>query len=135
MQGTDDIPSPQWPLAAIGAAAFVFSVVMGLLTWQVFFAIPLLVGVACLIAGMTRLSRRAKLLSIRIGVVSLFIAFVAACGLIQYVNRLEGYPVQIFVPDGYKGKFWIVIDKAKGQTPRLVNGVWVFEIPPSGTLL
>src|SRR5258706_12960776 len=130
-----DTHSGDKSLVLIGVVAFVVSSVMWVMTWQVFFAIPLLVGLACMIAGQIHLNPSARRLSIRIGLASLLIAFVVAFGLITYANRLEGSPVKIIVPDGYKGKFWIVIDKVKGQTPSLVNGIWVFEIPPSGTLL
>jgi len=131
----NDTLSRDKSLVLFGVAAFVFSTFMWVMTWQVFFAIPLLVGLACMIAGLIPLNPSARRLSIRIGLASFFIAFVVAFGLIQYANRLEGSPVKIIVPDGSKGKFWIVIDKVKGQTPSLVNGIWVFEIPPSGTLL
>jgi hypothetical protein len=69
----------------------------------------------------------------RIGYIGLVLAFVLALGLIEYANR-TGYPVRIVVPDNYKGKFWIVVDKVKGQTPNLENGTWVFNIPQSGIL-
>ncbi|MCC7446081.1 MAG: hypothetical protein IT324_01630 [Anaerolineae bacterium] len=129
-----DMPSRNQVLAMLGVGASIFSAVAWLLTWQYFCAIPLLVGLVCLMVGLTRLSPSAKLWSMRIGVVSLLLAFIVAFGLIQYAIRL-GYPVKIIVPDNYQGKVWIVVDKVNGQTPKLIDGVWVFDIPPSGSLV
>ncbi len=104
------------------------------MTWQILCAIPFVVGTVCLIVGLLPTSPKVKNRRLLIGLASLGIAFVLALGLIEYADRL-GYPVNIIVPDGYTGKMWIVVDKTQGQAPKLVNGVWIFEIPPSGTLL
>ena len=129
-----EAPSREWLLVIIGAVAFVFFAVTWVLTWQYFCAIPLFASLACLIVGLIPLPAKRRSRAKLVGFVTLFVAFVVALGLIEYEIR-PGYPVKILAPDHYQGKFWIVVDKAKGQTPRLVNGVWVFEIPLSGILL
>jgi hypothetical protein len=59
-------------------------------------------------------------------------AIICVCALPGCADR-SGRPVRVILPDGYKGKFSIIKDKA-GEDLIAEDGCWVFRIPASGVL-
>jgi len=100
---------------------------------NLYFVVPLIVGVLCAIAGVFRMEVNAKKWATTIGVLLCVVASLGPFLIAAWMNR-EGLPIKIVIPVGYHGEIRIVKDHTKGQALKEQDGWWVFEIPPSGEL-
>lgn len=121
-------------LVCVGLLTGVLPTTCLFLSVNIYFFVPLVVGLGCVVAGCFRMTEPRKRSATRIG---LFLCVAAALGpfvLAAYANR-SGYPIRIVVPAGLRGEFSIVKDRVKGQELNLQGGAWVFEIPATGELV
>jgi len=101
---------------------------------NVYFFVPLLVGLGCVVVGCFRMPEARKGSATGLGLVLCLAAAVGPFALAAYAHR-PGKPIRVVLPRGYRGEFSIVKDRAKGQELRMEGGVWVFEIPAGGVLV
>lgn len=99
------------------------------------FLIPLFLGVASILLGVAALRSSSALgkLTASVSFVLLVVAVVVPFGMIAYHNR-SGYPITLVIPDNYRGRVRLVIDKERGVDVPLRVGVYEYRIPESGTL-
>lgn len=121
-------------LIAIGALTSLLPTVVLFQALNVLFFVPLLVGLGCVVAGFAKVPPAAKARATIIGSVACLAAAIGPMIFFAYANR-TGYPVKIVLPVGFHGEFSIVKNQAIGQDVELQDGVWVYELPPSGELL
>ena len=100
------------------------------------FVVPLALGIFCI--GLGVIFRRTESRFLRgvgwIAVIIMLYAIVLPFGLIAYLNRL-GYPIELVIPDGYRGRVRFVIDRTQGVHVQLKDGKYTYHIPQSGTLI
>jgi hypothetical protein len=60
-------------------------------------------------------------------------ALVALCVLITAGCSRSGRPIEYVVPDGYKGRLWVLFDPAASELP-VIDGRYQVLFPPDGLL-
>jgi hypothetical protein len=101
---------------------------------NIYFFVPLSVGFGCVVVGCFRMPEAGKRSAAGLGLLLCLAAAVGPFALAARANR-SGKSIKVVLPDGYRGEFSIVKDRAKGQDLRMQGGVWVFEIPAGGVLV
>jgi hypothetical protein len=120
-------------LVVIGLTTAVLPTIWLFASLNLLFPIPLVVGLACTLAGMVKnwpATNRTWT------VIGLTICLASGIGpfLLRAIADRSGRPVEIVLPVGYQGAFSIVKDSKGGREPELNHGVWMFRIPESGVL-
>jgi hypothetical protein len=100
------------------------------------FVVPLVLGMLCVLLGMTALRTGGKFAK-HVGwivVILMLIAVILPFGMIAYHNR-SGYPIELVISEGYRGPVRLIIDRQQGVDVPLVDGKYTYRIPETGTLL
>ena len=101
---------------------------------NIYFFVPLVVGIGCVGVGLAKMPTVAKQRATFIGLLLCLVASLGPFALGAYANR-SGNPIRIVLPAGFRGEFSIVKDRTKGQDLKLQDDVWVFEMPANGVLI
>jgi hypothetical protein len=121
-------------LACIGLATAVVPSTCLFVSVNIYFFVPLLVGLASVVVGCLKMAETAKRTATALGLALCLAAAIGPFALAAYANR-SGKPIRIVIPAGYRGEFSIEKDRSKGQDLKLQDGVWVFVIPADGRLV
>jgi len=121
-------------LILIGAATAVLPASFLFLSLNIFFFVPLLVGLGCVFIGCRKSPEAGKELAMRVGLFLCLTATIGPFALAEYFDR-PGKPIKIVLPDAFIGEFSIIKERQQGQDLKWQNGAWLFEIPPSGVLV
>ncbi len=120
-------------LVVVGLSTAILPTICLFVSLNLLFPIPLVVGLACALAGTVKnwpATNRAWT------AVGLMICLTSAVGpfALRAIGDRPGKPLRIVLPVGYKGEFSIVSDPKNGMQLQFRDGRWVFEIPDSGVL-
>lgn len=121
-------------LVLIGAVTAVLPTTLLFLSLNIFFFVPLFVGLGCVLTGCRKSAEAGKESATHVGLILCIAAAIGPFALAAYYNQ-SGKPIRIVLPDGFRGDFLIVKDREKGQDLKLQDGEWLFEIPASGVLV
>lgn len=116
----------------IGVSLIFVGTAISLTFWFIFFGFPIfLIGAVCI--GLSKKSSELKLRWILIPF-AVFCIFFGAM-LYQWSVPNKTNPRDILIPEGFRGKVFIIFDQPCGTEIIKVNGREVYEIPSNGVLI
>jgi hypothetical protein len=121
-------------LICMGLLTAVLPTICLFLSVNIYFFVPLVVGLGCVVVGCVKMPEAGKRPAAAVGLILCLLAAAGPFALAAYANR-SGNPIRIVLPAGFRGEFSIVKNRIEGQDLELQDSVWVFEIPASGVLV